>query len=72
MAQNFGGFGGSLPIRQSFIRQKVVRSCELKNIEWALPLPTAKVFSANILAVPTPPKFYPAKVLCYTVYNSHS
>jgi len=28
--ENFGGFGGSLPIRQSFIRQKVVRShCEL-------------------------------------------
>ena len=27
---NFGGFGGSLPIRQSFIHQKVVRSCELK------------------------------------------
>ena len=42
------------------------------NIKWALPLPTAKVFSANILAVPTPPKFYPAKVLCYTVYISHS
>ena len=42
------------------------------NIEWALPLPTAKVFSGNILAVPNPPKFYPAKVLCYTVYISHS
>ena len=42
------------------------------NIEWALPLPTTEVFSANILAVPTPPKFYPAKVLCYTVYILHS
>ena len=37
------------------------------NIEWALPLSTAKVFSANILAVPIPPKFSPAKVLCYSV-----
>ena len=27
--ENFGGFGGSLLIRQSFIRQKVVRSPEL-------------------------------------------
>ena len=27
------------------------------NIEWAFPLPTAKVFSANFLAVPIPPKF---------------
>ena len=34
------------------------------NIEWALPLPTAKVFSANFLAVPIPPRFSPAKVLC--------
>ena len=42
------------------------------NIEWTLPLPTAKDFSANILAVPTLPKFYPAKVLCYTIYISHS
>ena len=31
------------------------------NIEWALPLPTAKVFSANILAVSAPPKFIPPK-----------
>ena len=30
IAQNFGGYGGSLPIFQSFIRQKVARSCELK------------------------------------------
>ena len=37
------------------------------NIEWALPLPTAKVFSANILTVPTPPEFSPAKVMCYMV-----
>ena len=37
------------------------------NIEWALPLPTAKVFSANILVVPILPKFSPTKVLCYTV-----
>ena len=37
------------------------------NIEWALPLPTTKVFSANFLAVPTLLKFSPAKVLCYTV-----
>ena len=37
------------------------------NSEWALPLPTAKVFSTNFLAVPIPPKFSPAKVLCYTV-----
>ena len=37
------------------------------NIEWALPLSTAKVFSANILVVQIPPKFSPAKVLCYTV-----
>ena len=37
------------------------------NIEWALPLPTAKVFPANFLAVPTLPKFSPTKVLCYTV-----
>ena len=27
--ENFGGFGGSLPIRQSFIRQSNVRSHEL-------------------------------------------
>ena len=32
-----------------------------------MPLPTAKVFSANFLAVPTPPKFSPAKVLRSTV-----
>ena len=39
-------------------------------IEWALPLPTAKAFSANILAVPTPPKFSPTKIfLCYTVIS---
>ena len=38
------------------------------NIEWALPLPIAKVFSTNFLAVPTLPKFSPTKVLCYTVY----
>ena len=37
------------------------------NSEWAFSLPTAKVFSANFLAVPIPPKFSPAKVLCYTV-----
>ena len=37
------------------------------NIEWALPLPTAKVFSTNILTVPTPPEFSPAKVMCYMV-----
>jgi len=68
VAENFGGFGGSLPIRQSFIRQsfihqKVVRS--QLNSEHVLS--TAKVFSTNFLAVPTPPKFSPAKVLCYTV-----
>ena len=40
------------------------------NIEWALPLPTAKVFSDNFLAVPTLPKFSPAKVLCYMVILS--
>ena len=28
------------------------------NIEWALPLPTAKVFSANLLGVSIPPKFF--------------
>ena len=28
------------------------------NIEWALSLPTAKVCSTNILAVPTPPVLY--------------
>ena len=37
------------------------------DIEWALPLPTAKVFFANFFAVPIPPKFSPAKVLCYMV-----
>ena len=37
------------------------------NSEWAFPLPTAKIFPANLLAVPIPPKFSPAKVLCYTV-----
>ena len=42
------------------------------NIEQALSLPTAKVLSANILAVPTPPKFYTTKVLCCTVYILHS
>ena len=40
------------------------------NIEWALPLPTTKVFSTNFLAVPTPPKFSPTKVLCYTVHTN--
>jgi len=43
--ENFGGFGGSLPIRQSFIRQKVVRS-PLNNERV---LSTAKVFSAKVL-----------------------
>jgi len=62
--ENFGGFGGSLPIRQSFIRQKVVRS----QLNSERVLSTTKVFSANFLAVPTPPKFSPAKVLCYTVF----
>ena len=37
------------------------------NIEWALPLPTAKVFSTNVLTVPTPPEFSPTKVICYKV-----
>jgi len=63
VGENFGGFGGSLPIRQSFIRQKFVRS--KLNSEHVLF--TTKVFSANFLAVPTPPKFSPTKVLCYTV-----
>jgi len=61
--QNFGGFGVSLPIRQSFIRQKVVRS----QLNSERVLSTAKVFSSNFLAVPTLPKFSSAKVLCYTV-----
>jgi len=61
--ENFGGFGGSLPIRQSFICQKVVRS----QLNSECVLSTAKVFSANFLAVPTLPKFSPAKVLCYMV-----
>jgi len=52
-----------LPIHQSFIRQKVVRS--QLNRECVLSI--AKVFSANFLAVPTLPKFSPAKVLYYTV-----
>jgi len=64
--ENFGGFGGSLPICQSFIHQKVVRS----QLNSERVLSTAKVFSANFLAVPTPPKFSPAKVLCYMVRNS--
>jgi len=63
--ENFGGFGGSLPIRQSFIHQKVVRT--QLNSEHVLS--TAKVSSANFLAVPTLPKFSSAKVLCYTVYS---
>jgi len=61
--ENFGGFGGLLQIRQSFIYQKVVRS--QLNSEHVLS--TTKVFSSNFLAVPTPPKFSPAKVLCYMV-----
>ena len=39
------------------------------NSEWAFSLPTAKVFSANFLAVPILPKFSPAKVLGYMVYS---
>jgi len=64
VGENFGGFGSSLPIHQSFIRQKVVRS----KLNSERILSTAKVFSVNFLAVPTPPKFSPAKVLCYTVF----
>ena len=45
------------------------KSCE---VSWAQlnsepVLSTTKVFSTNFLVVPTPPKFSPAKVLCYTV-----
>ena len=73
IAQNFGGrklwriwrFNANPP---KFYPQKL-SSLVSSNIEWALPLPTANIFSTNILAVPTPPKFYPAKVLCYTVYS---
>jgi len=39
--ENFGGFGGSLPIHQSFIHQKVVRS----QLNSERILSTAKVFS---------------------------
>jgi len=61
--ENFGGFGSSLPIHQSFIHQKVMRS----QLNSECILSTTKVFSTNFLAVPTPPKFSPTKVLCYTV-----
>jgi len=50
------------------------KSCE---VSWAQlngerVLSTAKVFSTNFLAVPTPPKFSTAKVLCYMVsYSVH-
>jgi len=43
--ENFGGFGGSLPIRQSFICQKVVRS----QLDSECILSAAKVFSAKVL-----------------------
>jgi len=45
IAQNFGRFGGSLPIHQSFIRQKVVRS----QLNSERILSTAKVFSTKVL-----------------------
>ena len=70
MGENFGRFGGLLLIHQSFICQNVVRFLS-SNMEWALPLPTAKVFSTNFLAVPILPQFSPTKVLCYTVLNAH-
>ena len=42
------------------------------NSEWAFPLPTAKAFSANFLAVPIPPKFcaiqYSVDVIIITFY----
>jgi len=66
VGENFGRFGGSLSIRQSFIHQKVVRSYELNCIVNA----TSKVFSATFLAVPNPPKFSTAKVFCYTISGS--
>jgi len=58
IAQNFGRFGSPLPIRQSFIHQKVVRS-KLNSECFYLPPKFSPSCSSNS-----------AKVLCYTVVDS--
>ena len=53
-------------VKVLFASQKVVRSRDLK-YRMGFASATTKVFSANFLAVATPPKVSSAKVLCYTV-----
>jgi len=61
----FGKFGDLLRIRQSFIRQLLVLS--EKAIEAGLKF--AKVFFAKYNLACNSPKFSPAKIFRYMVYN---